>query len=59
MPNDTLEKSFETALARHRDGDLEGAVAAYRALLDDRADYGPALLNMGQALRHDLDLLPG
>ena len=51
MPNDTLEKSFETALARHRDGDLEGAVAAYRALLDDRADYGPALLNMGQALR--------
>ena len=42
---------FEDAMARHRAGDLAGAVAGYRAVHEISPDHAPSWANLGIALK--------
>lgn len=50
-PSDAARRHLADALERHRAGDLDGAVTAYRALLDRFPDHVVAWTNLGAALR--------
>jgi len=44
------EARFQAAVARHRQGDLEAAIDAYRAVLAVHPDHSAALVNLASAL---------
>jgi tetratricopeptide (TPR) repeat protein len=48
---DAIAAAFAQAIAKHRAGDLAGAIAGYRELLARVPDHGHALNNLGIALK--------
>jgi predicted O-linked N-acetylglucosamine transferase (SPINDLY family) len=52
----TVQGLLAEAIDRHKAGDLANAITLYRRLLRDDPSYGPALVNLGIALKFQGDL---
>lgn len=50
VPSAEVEKLFQEALQMQQNGDIQGAIAAYKHLLQIRPGVAPALANLGAAL---------